>query len=80
MTEDELITLLSLDDFSEATILKTKLETEGIPCFMNNKRTAIPEKTIMQRHFDLRVYMKDLDKALILIADDYKEGHNEPGK
>ena len=71
MTEEETITLMSLDDAAEATIIKTKLETKGIACFMNKKRNPIPEKVMKQRHFDLSVYMKDLDKALKLIEEDF---------
>jgi putative signal transducing protein len=72
MTEEEMITLMSLDDVAEATIIKNKLETEGIACFMNNKRGSIPSKTVDRRNIDIRVYLKDLDKALKMIADDEK--------
>ena len=76
MTE-ETITLMSLDDVSEASIIKTKLETEGIACFMNNIRNPVPEKLAKKRNIDLSVYLKDLDKALHLIEKDFKEGSPE---
>lgn len=71
MTE-ETITLMSLDDLVEANIIKTKLETEGIVCFMNNKRNSVPAKSVAGSSIDIKVYLKDLDKALQLIADDHK--------
>lgn len=67
------ITLLSLVDLTEANIIKTKLETQGIACFMNNKRHPVPSKAAAMGNIDIKVYMKDLDKALKLIAEDIKE-------
>lgn len=69
MTE-EIITLLSLDDAGAASVIKTKLETQGITCFMNKKTHPIPRKIMEQRNIDIRVYLKDLDKALLLIAEE----------
>ena len=76
MTE-ELITLMSLDDVAQANVIKTKLETEGIACFMNNCTKSISAKRTRNRIIDLRVYMRDLDKALQLISDEIKEGKTE---
>ncbi|HKR03882.1 MAG TPA: DUF2007 domain-containing protein [Bacteroidia bacterium] len=70
MTKEETITLLSLNDAAEATIIKKKLETEGITCFVNNQKGAVPAKTAEKRNIDLRVYLKDLDKALKMISED----------
>lgn len=70
MTE-EIITLMSLDDLAEANIIKTKLETEGIACFMNNRKKSIPARSANQSgNIDIRVYHKDLDQALKLISED----------
>ena len=67
----EIITLLSLDDLAEANIIKSKLETEGIACFMNNSRKSLNSKS--SKPIDIRVYMQDLDKALHLIEEDAKK-------
>jgi len=72
MTKEETITLLSLNDAAEANIIKNKLETEGIACFMNNQRNPVASKMADKRNIDLRVYLKDLDKALKMIAGDEK--------
>jgi hypothetical protein len=73
MTEEETITLLSLKDASEASVIKLKLETEGIACFMDSsKSNQVNSKIGPRRSVDLRVYLKDLDKALKMINDDEK--------
>lgn len=68
---EDLITLLSLDDLTQANIIKNKLETEGIECYMNDK--AKGGQVRKQKFVDLRVNMKDLDRALKLIENDYRE-------
>lgn len=70
MTEEEMITLMSLDDAAQASIIKIKLETQGIACIMNNQRGPVSAKTAEKRSIDLRVYLKDLDKALKMIGED----------
>ncbi|MFI5219266.1 MAG: putative signal transducing protein [Bacteroidia bacterium] len=78
MTE-EIITLMSLDNVAEANIIKTKLETQGIACFMNNRK-SLPQKSISPvQNIDIRVYHKDLDHALKLISDDLT-GDSTPEK
>ena len=73
MTEEETITLLSLNDAAEANVIKFKLETEGITCFVgNSQRNQVNSKTSAKRGVDLRVYLKDLDKALKMINDEEK--------
>jgi hypothetical protein len=72
MQEKELITLVSITS-DQAEGIRNKLETEGITCFMKSrhgKSKKLPE----DKPVDIRVYMKDLDRALSLISDD------EPGK
>jgi hypothetical protein len=69
MTE-ETITLMSLADLEEATLIKTRLETKGITCFMNNKQKPLPLKPVEKRHYDIKVFMKDLDKALQVIEEE----------
>ncbi|GEM_PF-2951769 len=71
MTSDELITLVSLSDLTEAHIVRNKLETQGIPCFINEKGLRKIKSTVQT--IDIRVYLKDLDKALKLISDDAVE-------
>ena len=78
MPEKDLITLLSLDDAAKADIIKSRLETEGISCFMKAGRKNSPSPVPSTRPIDLRVYMKDLDRALTLISDDYAESKNLP--
>ncbi len=70
---NETITLISLEDAAEANIIKNKLETEGIICFINNKRGPVPVKVIDRRSIDIKVYFKDLDHALKMIDDDYRD-------
>ena len=73
MTEEETITLLSLNDAAEASVIKFKLETGGIACFMgSSQRDHLNSKTSAKRGVDLRVYLKDLDKALKVINDEEK--------
>jgi hypothetical protein len=72
MTEDEMITLMSLNDAGKANIIKDKLETEGIICVVNNPKGPVPAKTANKRSIDLRVFLKDLDKALKMIEEDEK--------
>lgn len=76
MTE-ETITLMSLNDMAQATVIKTKLETEGIACFMNDKKANTSVKVSLRKKIDIKVYMKDLDKALSLIGDDLSEEKKE---
>ena len=69
MTE-EIITLMSLDNVAEANIIKNKLETKGITCFMNNRKSLQQKSISPLQNIDIRVYHKDLDQALKLISDD----------
>lgn len=76
MTE-ETITLMSLNDIAQANVIKTKLETQGIACFMNDKKGNATVKVSLRKKIDIKVYMKDLDKALSLIGDDLSEEKKE---
>ncbi len=68
MPEKELITLVSIAS-GEADAVRKKLETEGISCFMKSDRRKSRRKPA-GKPVDIRVYMKDLDRALLLIADE----------
>jgi hypothetical protein len=79
MSKKELITLLSLDDAAQAGQILSKLETEGIECFMKTRRTRFTEAAAPPgKPVDIRVYMKDLDRALQLIAEEPHEQKEPP--
>jgi hypothetical protein len=79
MSKKELITLLSLDDAAQAGQILSKLETEGIECFMKTRRKRFTEAAAPPgKPVDIRVYMKDLDRALQLIAEEPHEKKDPP--
>ncbi len=66
--QEELITLLSLDDAQKASAIKKKLEEQGIACYLGKgwRKNA----TRLKKPVDLRVNIKDLKEALRLIAEE----------
>ena len=67
----ELVTLLKYLQPLEAHILKGKLESEGIPCFVFDENLAInyPFASNLTGGVKLKVRAEDLERANEIIAD-----------
>lgn len=80
MPNKDLITLLSVEDEGQFETIRTRLEAEGISCFLKARRKAVQDLDVKDgpKPVDIRVYLKDLDRALQLISDDPTEKKDEP--
>lgn len=59
----EFITIKSSHYESDLVVLKSKLESEGIQCFMRNELTTLVMSHMATFETELQVRAKDLDKA-----------------
>ena len=60
----EFITIKSSHYVSDLVVLKSKLESEGIKCFMRNELTTLVMSHMATFETELQVREKDLERAL----------------
>lgn len=76
---DKWITLLTFKHPTEAHLIKTKLESEGLKVFLKNEFTAqlVPQGSEPASPIKLRIHENDLDNAVkILKANGYLKEEN----
>jgi len=80
MPNKDLITLLSVEADGHFETIRTRLEAEVLSCFLHARRKAVLDLDAkdVPKPVDIRVYLKDLDRALQLISDDPTEKKEEP--
>lgn len=66
MTEDKIIVLYTFNDIQKATLIKDKLEANGINCFLENEN---PIGLNPLGGVELKIFSKDQDKAEKIIAE-----------
>lgn len=76
---EEPVTLTTFSFISEALVLRSRLEYEGIPCFIPEEHTAsiIPYSTAMK--IRILVDRKDLEQASLILKDTQAGAGNEGG-
>ena len=76
--EDKLITI-AVHNYSRAEILRTKLEAEGVKCYLKNINLI---HSVISGGVKVRVLSKDLEKALRIVEKTseqfHEEGQSEP--
>lgn len=76
---EEPVTLATFSFISEALVLRSRLEHEGIPCFIPEEHTAsiIPYSTAMK--IRILVDRKDLEQASLILKDTQADVGGEGG-
>ncbi len=70
--EDDIVTFETFYDPIQAEIIRTKLEANGIPCFLvdENMGTIFPAYNQGGGGIKLKVFARDLEKCREIRADD----------
>ena len=77
--EDKIIILRSFNNPVEANIVRAKLESYEIPCFLTDEHftTLNPNFNPSTGGVKLKIFEKDVERALkILESDDHDEANN----
>lgn len=76
--EDDIVTFETYYDPMLAQIIRTKLEANGIPCFVSDESlgTLYPLYNQGAGGIKLKVFARDLEKCKQLIAEDDELPHN----
>lgn len=71
---DEIITYRAFDHYIEANIIKSRLESEEIPCFLEDENivTLNPLYNLPAGGIKLRVFKNDINRIKDLLNDDFQ--------
>lgn len=69
--KDQIVILKSFSNPTEARIVKSRLESYGIPCMLTNENIVgiLPIYNTNLGSVNLKVFKRDLERATALLAD-----------